>query len=161
MEHTDIREQHLLINFEDPLLRAQAGKRFANHIIDTIFFYLIMFGIGILLAIISPASLENLDNEGGFNLIEQVLGLLLYVLFMFAQEAIFKGKSLGKLITGTCAVNLDGSTINAHTAMLRALSRAVPFDAFSALGTPCNPWHDKWSNTMVIEQKTPGAAFIL
>ncbi len=114
-----------------------------------------------LLIINIKGCLTNRETAFYIKVNEIVLGLLLYVLFMFAQEAIFKGKSLGKLITGTCAVNLDGSTINAHTAMLRALSRAVPFDAFSALGTPCNPWHDKWSNTMVIEQKTPGAAFIL
>ena len=72
---------------------------------------------------------------------------------MFAQETLFKGKSFGKLITGTRAVNLDGSLITVRTAMLRALSRAVPFDVFSALGTTCNPWHDKWTDTMVMDEK--------
>lgn len=73
---------------------------------------------------------------------------------MFAQEAFFKGKSFGKLITRTRAVNLDGSAMTIRTAMLRALSRSVPLEAFSALGSPCNPWHDKWTKTMVMDEKT-------
>ena len=72
---------------------------------------------------------------------------------MFLVEALFKGKSLGKLITGTRAVNEDGSNLSAKTALLRGLSRAVPFNAFSALGTPSYPWHDKWTNSYVIDEK--------
>jgi hypothetical protein len=29
----------------------------------------------------------------------------------------------------------------------------VPFEAFSALGTPSYPWHDKWTRTVVIDEK--------
>ena len=84
---------------------------------------------------------------------ETLLYLLLFVLYMFGTEALFKGKSLGKLITGTRAVNEDGSDISAKTALLRGLSRIVPFEAFSALGNPSYPWHDKWTNTYVIDEK--------
>jgi len=30
---------------------------------------------------------------------------------------------------------------------------AIPFNPLSALGSPCSPWHDRWSQTMVIEEK--------
>ncbi|MBA2562488.1 MAG: RDD family protein [Chitinophagaceae bacterium] len=153
MEQTEIQEQHLLINFEESIVRAAGGKRFVNYIIDTIFFYILLFCIGILVAVVSPAAIESLDNNTGYGLIEQMIVLVFYVLFMFAQEAFFKGKSFGKLITGTRAVNLDGSGITLRTAMLRALSRAVPFDGFSALGSPSNPRHDKWTKTMVMDEK--------
>ena len=153
MERTEIQEQHLLVNFEDTIIRAQSGKRFANYILDTIFFYIIMFGIGLLIGIIYPAAIEGFDSDTARGLIEQIIGIVIYVLFMFAQEALFKGKTFGKLITGTRAVNLDGSVITIRTAMLRALSRAVPFDVFSALGSECNPWHDKWAKTMVMDEK--------
>jgi len=68
-------------------------------------------------------------------------------------EAVFRGKSLGKLITGTQAVNLDGSSISMATAFGRGFSRAVPFCAFSAFGNPSDPWQDRWTDTMVIDQK--------
>jgi uncharacterized RDD family membrane protein YckC len=66
---------------------------------------------------------------------------------------VFRGKSIGKLITGTKAVNEDGSDISFGKAFARGFSRAVPFDAFSALGDPSYPWHDKWTNTYVIDEK--------
>ena len=71
--------------------------------------------------------------------------LILYGLYMFIVEAMFKGKTLGKLITGTRAVNEDGSNLSAKTAFFTGLSRVVPFEAFSALGTPSYPSHDKWT----------------
>ncbi len=72
---------------------------------------------------------------------------------MFVIEAAFKGKSLGKLITGTRAVNEDGTNVTVKAAFFRGLSRAVPFNAFSALGNPTYPWHDKWTKTYVIDER--------
>lgn len=56
MEQAEIQEQHLLVNFEVNVFRAPSGKRFANYIIDTIFFYIILFGIGFLVAAVSPVA---------------------------------------------------------------------------------------------------------
>ena len=79
------------------------------------------------------------------------MSLLLYGIIMGTTEALTGGRSLGKLITGTRAVNADGSAISMQTAFWRGLCRAVPFEAFSALGSPSYPWHDKWTNTYVID----------
>jgi hypothetical protein len=54
------------------------------------------------------------------------------------------------MITGTKAVNHDGSNISAKTAFLRTLCRLVPFEPFSAFGIP---WHDSWTHTHVIDVK--------
>jgi uncharacterized RDD family membrane protein YckC len=64
-----------------------------------------------------------------------------------------KGKSFGKFITKTRAVNLDGINISLGTAFGRGFTRIVPFCALSAFGKPCNPWQDRWTNTIVIDEK--------
>ena len=76
----------------------------------------------------------------------------LYGLYMSVTEAIFKGKTIGKLITKTRAFNLDGSSISSQTAFLRGLCRLVPFEQLSALGIPSCPWHDKWSDSIVADE---------
>jgi len=153
-EHTEASHDMLDIS-ESTLIRADTGKRFLNYIIDLVIFYAILFGVGILIALSSPSVLEDLDSStsglGGIG--DRIFSLFLYGLYMSIIETIFKGKSIGKLITGTRAVNYDGTPISAGTAFARGFSRAVPFCAFSALSTPCNPWQDRWTNTMVIDEK--------
>ncbi|MGZ8557268.1 MAG: RDD family protein [Chitinophagaceae bacterium] len=147
-------QQDLFAVPEYHLVQARGGKRFANYIIDVLFLYALVILAAIVMAILNPVALDSFNEEDtGFNVVDQLAGLLLYALYMFAMEAIFKGKSLGKLITGTRAVNEDGTNVSPRAAMLRGLSRAVPFNAFSALGTPSFPWHDKWTNTYVIDEK--------
>ncbi|MEP7141437.1 MAG: RDD family protein [Ferruginibacter sp.] len=143
----------LLSNFETHIVRASTGKRFANYIIDLMLFYLLIVIFGIIMAITNPDAFENLARSSGFNLLDRLYSLLLYGTYMFVVEAIFKGKSLGKLITGTRAVNLDGSRISTTTALGRGFSRSVPFNEFSALGSPANPWHDRWNKTLVMDEK--------
>jgi uncharacterized RDD family membrane protein YckC len=147
-------EQHLFANPEYQIVQASGGKRFANYIIDLISFYVLLFLAGIVIALINPVAINSInEDDTGFNLLDRLLTLVLYGLYMFIIEAVFKGKSLGKLITGTRAVNEDGSNISAGTALLRGLSRAVPFNALSALGSPAYPWHDKWTKTYVIDER--------
>jgi uncharacterized RDD family membrane protein YckC len=154
MQNEQPEQTHdLLSNFETHIVRATTGKRFANYIIDLVFFYLLIVIFGIIIAIANPTAFENLASSSGFNLLDRVYSLLLYGSYMFLVEALFKGKSLGKLITGTRAVNLDGSRISTTTALGRGFSRAVPFNEFSALGSPANPWHDRWNKTIVMDEK--------
>jgi uncharacterized RDD family membrane protein YckC len=153
MEENLIAEDLLSENiFEN--VQASTGKRFANYLIDVVFFYVLMIIVGILWALISPSTLGVLDNDSAsFNILDRLLSLLLYGIIIGLVEGIGKGKTLGKLITGTRAVNNDGTSITFSTGFLRGLARAVPFNAFSALGTPSYPWHDKWTNTLVIDEK--------
>lgn len=137
------------LSVENEYQRASVGQRFGNFLVDLLIFYVIMFVVGIILAFTSPSAIEALNNESaGFNLIDRIVSLILYAIYMALVEGISRGKSLGKMITGTRAVNLDGSKISFGTAFVRGFSRAVPFEAFSAFGG--NPWHDKWSDTMVV-----------
>lgn len=155
MENTEV---HLLSDIETThLVQASSGKRFVNYIIDRIVCYFTIYFLAGLLAIINPDLVEwvnsNSDNAV-FNLLDILVSLLLYGLFMGLMEALTKGRSLGKLITRTKAVNQDdGSTISIRTAFLRGICRCVPFNAISALGSPSFPWHDRWSKTYVIDIK--------
>ena len=143
-----------LIIIEPYFVRAETGKRFANYIIDIIVFYLVIFAGSFLLALLAPTMLDNLTtNGGGFGLIDRIFDIGMYGVYMGIIETLFKGRSVGKFITGTRAVNLDGTKISGSTAFARGFSRAVPFCPLSALGSPCSPWQDSWTNTMVIDEK--------
>jgi uncharacterized RDD family membrane protein YckC len=139
------------------LVQASRGKRFANYLIDLVGFYIIVFFWGVVMALVNPQSLEALDysdSDLGANLLDRLVTLVLFGVYIGFIEAIFKGKTLGKLITGTKAVHeADGRDISVGTAFLRGFSRMVPFEVFSALGDPSYPWHDRWTNTIVIDEK--------
>jgi uncharacterized RDD family membrane protein YckC len=143
-----------LLQFETRLVRAETGKRLANYIIDIIIYYVVLLGLVMLLAFISPETLDALMGDSPYtDLIDRLLTLILYGLFSGLMEAALKGKSIGKYITKTKVVNEDGSPITWNTAFKRGFSKAVPFCAFSALGSPCMPWQDTWTNTLVIDEK--------
>ena len=142
-----------LLASENYLVRASNNKRLGNYIIDLVVFYSLFVLFGILMVFVSPETIDRIPDDPGFDLVDRLITLFLYGLYMSVTEAIFKGNTLGKIITGTRAVNLDGSPISVKTAFGRGFSKAVPFCAFSALGSPCIPWQDKWTNTMVIDKK--------
>lgn len=149
MEETT--QQDILVDVEPQLVQAGSGQRLANYFIDLILFYILFFIAGMVIAVVSPESLEN-DTLFSDNIfLDRLFSLLLFGVYMSLVEGIFKGRTLGKLITGTKAVNTDGSTISFSTALGRGFSRMVPFEPFSALGNPPFPWHDKWTNTYVID----------
>lgn len=143
-----------ILNIQETYTEASKGKRFANFLIDLVVFYAFVFFFALIAALVYPPLIEILDYEETLmaNLLDRIISLIVFGLFMGTTEAIFKGKSIGKLITRTRAVNLDGSPISTKTAFLRGFSRMVPFEAFSALGDPPNPWHDRWTSSMVIEE---------
>ena len=135
-------QENLLDDMDVHLVRAGAGQRFANYIIDYISFIIFL----VLMALVLP-------GEVGYIVFVPFVPYVLYGLYSSTVEALTKGKSLGKLITGTRAVRIDGSPISAGTAFQRGFSRLVPFEAFSALGDGTNPWHDRWTDTYVIVEK--------
>jgi uncharacterized RDD family membrane protein YckC len=146
-------DNDLLTEFEVNLVQASSGKRFANFIIDLVVVVVItVLLLGIYM--FATGSLLETASEGSFAaLVENVVYSVIFGVLYGLIEGIFKGKSLGKLITGTRAVNADGTRISFKSAILRGLSRIVPFEAFSALGTPSYPWHDRWTNTLVVDEK--------
>jgi uncharacterized RDD family membrane protein YckC len=144
-------QEDILVDFENQLYQASGGKRFANYLLDLVG-VMIFSSVAELLSLVTTGNSLITKFEGA-PLLEQLFFLFLYSLYYGGIEAIFKGRSLGKFITGTKVVNEDGSGITAAKAFTRALCRCVPFEPFSALGSPSHPWHDKWTKTLVIDIK--------
>lgn len=131
----------LLDEFSMNLVQAGGGMRFVNLIIDLISFYVFI----LLLAAV--------DRAFAVLFVTPLLPTLVFAFYLSAIEAIFKGKTLGKVITGTRAVREDGRRITISEAFGRGFSRIVPFEAFSAFGSPSYPWHDRWTHTYVINER--------
>lgn len=148
-----ILESDNIFNIDRPLVPSSSGKRFANYLIDIILFYLFFFAFGIFAALFFPESIDELTNVvDRLGFLDNIISLVLYAVYMGVMETIFKGRSIGKFITGTIAVRLDGHKLTAKDAFARGFCRAVPFCVFSALGNPCQPWQDKWTNTVVVDK---------
>ncbi len=78
----------------------------------------------------------SIPGIGVGNTMPYIIGIWLFsvmfdVLLLAAFESFTGGKTPGKYITGTRAINDDGTRISFKTALLRSLSRIVPFEVFS------------------------------
>ena len=147
--------EHVLDDLGIQLTQASKNQRLVNFLVDRglLYFSWRFLVIKLTVTIISYFKIY-IENRplfiASFYLFMMAFDLLFYVAF----EAFTGGKSLGKYITGTRAVNTDGTRVSPKTALLRGLSRIVPFEVFSALGNPCYPWHDRWTNTYVIDESS-------
>jgi uncharacterized RDD family membrane protein YckC len=164
-----MEEQNLQVNQETGIAeelnsyiqheKASTGQRFLNFLIDNL---LMRFGLTYLTGTIVGSFLASLFPEYAskviydrmsidFFLILYLVGILNYLIYYTFCEKVFKGYTLGKLITGTRVIRDDGTELKFKDAILRSLSRLVPFEAFSGFGY--SPWHDTWTNTTVIKSR--------
>ena len=144
--------------FEDIELQRQpaaTGARFANYLIDMIAYYAVFLATMLLLGVLAAVAgaseglSEFLDSIPG-KLFLYLIAFGLLVTFFTVIEGASKGRSLGKLITGTVAIRDDGATITWKDAFMRSLCRIIPFEMFSGLSG--YPWHDKLSKTIVVKK---------
>jgi uncharacterized RDD family membrane protein YckC len=124
---------------------ASSGKRFANFIIDTIVYYVLIFAIGFIVTIISG------DDSSTFGVVILFLTYSMIILYPWAMESM-TGKTVGKYITRTRIVKPDGSKPEPINILGRSLCRLIPFDAFSYLGGEPG-WHDRIPKIYVIEDE--------
>lgn len=131
---------------------ASQGKRFANFLIDRIMLALIFFGFGIVAAAVggeeSIAWMEDMNR-----ILDYILTAFVGTFYYVLMEGLMNGKTIGKYITRTKVVDQYGGAPDFGTIFVRTISRFVPFEQFSFLGDLGNGWHDKWSKTMVVEDR--------
>ncbi len=138
---------------------ASQWQRFFNFLIDNLLMrfglsYVTGTAVGVLLAYVAPGYVERLaydPSRWDIYLLGYLVAIFNWLIYYTICEKAFKGYTLGKLITGTRAIRNDGGELTFKDALLRSLSRLVPFEAFSALGG--YPWHDTWTKTMVIKTR--------
>jgi uncharacterized RDD family membrane protein YckC len=159
---TNVQEQEHLFTEEDifQFEEASTGQRFLNMVIDNILMnyglsYLTGGIVGYLLGTFFPDfSMSLFSDLESFGAI--IFGLILtyfnHVVYYTFCEKVFKGYTLGKLITGTRAIRADGAELTLKNAFLRSVSRLVPFEAFS-IWFGDGLWHDRWTKTMVIKTR--------
>jgi len=104
---------------------------------------LLLLAVGIIL---SGGSADDLPDQPG---LYYLIGYSSVILYASIMEAFNKGRTIGKLITGTYAVRNNGQPLDFGTALKRSFCRIVPLEPFSGFGTP---WHDKWTDTTVVKK---------
>ena len=147
------------LNLEITYESASTGQRFLNYLIDNLLMrfglsILTSMGVGVILGLIAPEYLQQIayeENTIDVFLLTYLVGIVNYLLYYTICEKAFRGYTLGKLITGTRVIRVDGGELTFKDALLRTLSRLVPFEPFSAFGG--HPWHDTWTNTMVVKSR--------
>jgi uncharacterized RDD family membrane protein YckC len=150
--------QNLFDNHEQ-YIDATLGQRFLNWLVDNLLMrfglsYVTGTAVGYLLGTFFPEYITRVIESGNqFDLyfLAYLVGIFNYLLYYTICEKAFKGYTLGKLLTGTRAIRIDGTELTFKDALLRTLSRIVPFEVFSAFGR--KPWHDSWTNTRVIKSR--------
>jgi uncharacterized RDD family membrane protein YckC len=83
--------------------------------------------------------------------ISMLISAIIYYLFF---EVLF-GATPGKFFTETRVLSRNGRKPGLGTGLLRTAARCVPFEPFSFFGRG-GGWHDKWSGTMVVQEKRTG-----
>ena len=137
--------------------KAEKILRFANGVIDSVFSYILviivyLFAVVIYTLVTGTDYEMNTDAVSKMNpLLDRLITSLFLAIFMFITEYLTNGRSLGKFITGTMAVNENGGLPSSNDFLKRNFSRIVPFDALSFLGNL--GWHDSWSDTRVVKRK--------
>lgn len=76
--------------------------------------------------------------------------IIFYFLYFFLAEAIL-GQTPGQSLTNSCPAGTH-SPMSARKALLRSLSRLIPFDSFSFLWG--KNWHDRISGTTVVRRNS-------
>lgn len=138
-------------SYVDPVSR---GIRFVNYIVDQVALGVIINAIKFGLALFSLGKNYNDHLLLQENMTAIWYGLLLSLVCTFTYYTVFEsatnGRTLGKILTGTIAINQDGSPFTFKNALMRTLCRFIPFEPFSALGYM--PWHDSIAKTAVVKK---------
>ena len=152
MESENLPEENYTVPDEviEPVYAtASLGKRVANYLIDSMAIVLLSIFILFLLGVFFlPESLPGLQESPDIFAQVYILSILFsYYVFM---ESVF-GRTVGKFMTGTRVVDQWGKFPSLKTVLLRTIIRFVPFELFSYFGDDVRGWHDRWSNTHVID----------
>jgi uncharacterized RDD family membrane protein YckC len=142
-----LNKQELLKDIIRPTRRR---KRLINYLIDVMFYYLILFSIGIVwggFLLLTGSTSNEFQSDSFIWNVFFIGGLMAYYITF---ESIF-GKTIGKMVTNTKVVMMDGSKPTFKKVVLRSFARIIPFDAFSFLSPNPRGWHDTLSDTLVID----------
>ena len=126
-----------LFDQQELYVNATLGQRFLNFLLDNLFMNYVLslasgYAFGFVMAYLFPEFMQDVINDGESGLKYWLLVFMLsyfnYIIYYTICEKAFRGYTLGKLITGTRAIRIDGAELTFKDALLRSLSRIVPFE---------------------------------
>ena len=153
-------EQSNLFEDQDHIqfIVADRGQRFLNWLLDNLLIGTIVsyitwqWCVEILYQLAPDFTTAALSEESSQQIFLTYLVNAVHVIFYYTVcEKAFKGQTLAKLLTGTRAIRKDGKELSVKDALLRSLTRIVPFEVFSGIANEL--WHDRWTKTTVIKRK--------
>jgi uncharacterized RDD family membrane protein YckC len=156
-----MNENEVLDNLEigiednDVFFEPSKGKRLANYFIDMFTYLILAILLGTVIALFDEFNggdniiVDYLNSEDS-PIFDNIIGFVLVVGYYTFTEYVYKGKTLGKLITKTRAVTQDNKRLTLKHAFLRSLCRIIPFEGISYLGSSTQGLHDKLPKTKVI-----------
>lgn len=121
-----------------------SGIRFLNFLIDSIAFIILT----ILITLIAGLFVQSTDQLS-IQITSFILILGTYMGYYALMEIKFQ-KTIGKFITKTKVVKMDGEKPEKGEIITRTFCRLIPFDKISFLFTK-NGFHDSFSGTTVIK----------
>ena len=135
-------------------LLATRGQRFLNCILDLLIVHIILASIETTVIIIGDVS-NNYELSNWIESTTTVEKLLFWsvilFLYYFLTETYFS-RTFAKYFTETIVVTKDGSRPNKRTISIRTLSRFIPLEALTFLGTNVRGLHDLFSDTYVVRK---------
>jgi len=137
MENSDlyIAEKSVVVL---PLVDADAGKRFLNLLID--------IGVVIFLVAVFNKILYSRSIFSYFEMFKVLDVAVVFAYFYGLENSI--GQTVGKMITKTKVVNLDGDKPTTQQMLVRTFSRIIPLEPVLLIG---GKWlHDSLSKTRIV-----------
>jgi uncharacterized RDD family membrane protein YckC len=149
------QESNVLHEYNEPTYEfAAVWQRLVNFVIDVVAFYVLMAVIGIITGLVTLAidpEFRSTSSGGSIQLLFLFMYILIIILYYTLLEG-SKGKTLGKLITKTKSIQIDGSPLGYKKAFLRSLCRFIPLEFISVFFGGLM-WHDQWTYTMTVKDK--------
>ena len=135
-------------------LLATRGQRFLNCILDLLIVHIILASISTTVIIIGDVTNNyDLSNwvESTTTLEKILFWSVMLFLYYFLTETYFS-RTFAKYFTKTIVVTKDGSRPNKRTISIRTLSRFIPLECITFLGTNVRGLHDLFSDTYVVRK---------
>lgn len=145
--------ENIKFTVTDDLL-ATRGQRFLNCILDTLIVHIILGSIATTIVIIGDVTNNyslKIWAESTTTFQRLLLWAILLFLYYFLTETYFS-RTFAKYFTKTIVVTKDGSRPNKRTISIRTLSRFIPLECITFLGTNVRGLHDLFSDTYVVRK---------
>ena len=125
------------VHYED----APKNLRLANYLIDVVVYLVFSFVVGVFTTLLGLSEIITSVNE-------YVLGFF-FIMFYYSMLEGLTGRTIGKFITGTKVIMVNGTRPNFDTILGRSLCRLIPFEPLSFLFSETG-WHDRITKTRVV-----------